>query len=226
MRNVFALAVALTLVSPLLAWGDGFRWARTSVSNYYYPAYAPSVSYYYPAYAPAVSYYYPAYVPPAISYYPAYLPAVTYEYVAPAFVAPVGPACVTPGDTQSGTGAPPLLPEYATPSAAPPSRSLKAETGLSAVSDQGEISRPYYDTYSVARRSSAQFTGDRAEVGFWNLTDRDLTLHVDGQNRILPRGKNLPLALGREFVWQIDGREPRRQTLEKDQSALEIVIRR
>jgi hypothetical protein len=222
MRKASAvLALAVVLVSPLLAWGDGFRRARTAVSYYYYPAYAPSVSYYYP-YAPAVSYYYPAYVP-AVSYY---VPAASYEYVAPAYVAPVASPCVTPGYTQSGTEAPPLLPQYAVPMAAPPSGSLKSQTSLSPRPDQGNDSRPYYDIYSVARRGPAQLAGDVSEVGFWNLTDRDLTLRVDGQSSTVPRGKSLPLTLGREFVWQIDGREPQRQTLGKDQSALEIVIRR
>jgi hypothetical protein len=236
MKKAFALAVAVMLVAPLLAWGWGFRRGRTAVS-YYYPAYPPAVSYYYPAYAPAVSYYYPAYAPavnhyypayaPAVSYYyPSYAPAVSYYYPAPTYVTPVAPACVTPTYTVPSTQAPPLLPDYAVPSAAPPSRTQTSQTSLSPQSDRGNGALSYYDTYSVARRDPAQPVGNLSEVAFWNLTDRDLTLQVDGQTRAVPRGKSLPLTLGREFVWQIDGREPKRQTLGKDQTALDIVIRR
>jgi hypothetical protein len=87
-------------------------------------------------------------------------------------------------------------------------------------------SQSYYDAYPVPARERSPATANRAEVSFWNLTDRDLSLRVDGQTRLLPRGRNVPMTLPREFTWQLDGREPKPETLGRDDAALEIVIRR
>jgi len=63
-------------------------------------------------------------------------------------------------------------------------------------------------------------------VGFWNLTDRDLTVKVDGQPHALARGRGLTLTLGRQFVWQVDQRAPTNERIPEDKTTLEIVIRR
>jgi len=63
-------------------------------------------------------------------------------------------------------------------------------------------------------------------VAFWNLTDRELSLKIDGDARRLPRGKSVTLDLPPQFVWQIDGREPKTERVPSTESALEIVIRR
>src|SRR5262249_41033011 len=90
-----------------------------------------------------------------------------------------------------------------------------------------EVSEPryYYDTYAAAPPTGAKPAGDRATVGFWNLTDKDLTFEIDGQTHVLPKGKSLSLELGREFVWRLKGREPQTERIPTGESAMEIVIR-
>jgi len=78
----------------------------------------------------------------------------------------------------------------------------------------------------VAPRGATGPAGARLTAGFWNLTDHDLTIKVDGQSHVVARGKNLPLEVGRQFVWQIEGRDPQREQIATGESAIEIVIRR
>jgi len=63
-------------------------------------------------------------------------------------------------------------------------------------------------------------------VAFWNLTDQDLALRIDGKPQPLQRGQSITLDLGRQFVWQVEGRDPQRENIPLGESALEIVIRR
>jgi hypothetical protein len=210
-KTTTLLILAVILLSPRHAWGDWFRRGRAVVS-YYYPTYSPVVSYYYPAYSPVVMYYYyppPVYVSPAV------------EACASTVQNPVALPSYMPRSTQE----PPLNSDYAAPTIAPPSQPKKSQS-LSSPAGELNESRSYYDAYPVAPRDPPRPIGTRCDVGFWNLTDRDLTLRVDGQAVVLAQGKSLPLNLGREFVWQIEGRDPERQTLRTDESGLEIVIRR
>jgi hypothetical protein len=87
-------------------------------------------------------------------------------------------------------------------------------------------SRSYYDTYAVVLKDASKPLGDRCSIEFWNLTNKDLTLKVDGQTHVLARGKSLGLDAGRHFVWQIEGREVNKENIATGESALEIVIRR
>jgi hypothetical protein len=80
--------------------------------------------------------------------------------------------------------------------------------------------------FAVAAGDRAKPAGDRCSVAFWNLSAQDLTLKVDGQKRILPRGKSLTLELDRKFVWQVEGREPEAERVPANETGLEIVIRR
>jgi hypothetical protein len=63
------------------------------------------------------------------------------------------------------------------------------------------------------------------QVGFWNVTSRDLTLTVEGQTRLLPRNQSLTLRLGRQFSWRVDQRTPQTAQVPANKSTLEIVIR-
>jgi hypothetical protein len=83
----------------------------------------------------------------------------------------------------------------------------------------------YYDAFYVAPRTSDQPTDGRCRVAFWNLTRRPLTLKLDGQAQVLASGQSLIRELAREFVWQIEGHEPQRQTIPAGEAGLEIVIR-
>jgi hypothetical protein len=63
-------------------------------------------------------------------------------------------------------------------------------------------------------------------VGFWNLTDRNLTVSVAGQAHPIPRGKILKLEVGRQFVWRVEGHEPQNEIVPMENSGVEIVLRR
>jgi hypothetical protein len=84
----------------------------------------------------------------------------------------------------------------------------------------------YYDAYAVAPRGPTSSVGDRCSVAFWNLTGHELTIKVDGQGHAISAGKSIPLEVGRQFVWKIEGREPQTERIATGESALEIVIRR
>ncbi len=197
-RIARGVAAVVVLAWPLIAWGHGFPFRARSTVTYYYPAAVPYVTVV--AYEP-----YPVYVGPA-----------------PVDCPPPQQAVWSPAPAPR-TAEPPLLkPTYAPPTAAPPSAEPLPAPRPPAVSE----SRSYFDVYTVAPRDSADACGDRSSASFWNLTDRDVTLTVDGQSHVIPRGKSLPLAVGRRFVWQVQGREAQTQQIATGESALEIVIRR
>jgi hypothetical protein len=88
-------------------------------------------------------------------------------------------------------------------------------------------SRSYFSAYAVAPRDAQpRLAADRARVGFWNLSEVDLTLTIANQAYTLPRGKSVKLELPRQFVWRVDAREPQSEKMPESESALEIVIRR
>jgi hypothetical protein len=174
----------------------------------------------------AVAYYYPV---PA-----QYVPVITYAVsavcvplalpvysVAPAVPAPERTyAPPTPAPPSAGpitSEIPPATPSpSAKPSAAPPG----SPPGF------GE-STSFFDAYSVASPKTAPSGGERCSVDFWNLTDRDLLLRINGgPAQTLPRGKSVPVAVPRQFTWQVQGRETQTTGVERGESALQIVIRR
>ena len=87
-------------------------------------------------------------------------------------------------------------------------------------------SSAYFDSYAAAPRASDKPNDDKCSVGFWNLSPEALTIKVNGQSHVVPRGKSVKLDLGREFVWQVAGREPETAHVSPNQAILEIVIRR
>jgi hypothetical protein len=107
----------------------------------------------------------------------------------------------------------PVLP--ALPGTTPP----KPAPGLSE-------SRSYYDLFPVVPRSTESPLADRCAAGFWNLTGQDLTIKIDGQTRRLARGQGLNLSVARQFVWQVEGRDPHTEQVPVADTGVEILIRR
>ena len=195
------VAVAIFLSLPLGAWAYGLR-SHTTVT-YYLPTpvlYVPVT-----AYTP-----YPVCLPPASVPAVAPPPGIPSRTYAPPTAAPPSAGPSTPE--------PPLAapPSPAKPSGAPPNRAL----GF------GE-SPPFYDVYPVAAHHTAATVGERHKVDFWNLTDRDLTLRVDGGSpQRLPHGKSLAVATGLQFTWQVEERPAQPARIDTGEAGLEIVIRR
>jgi hypothetical protein len=143
----------------------------------------------------------------AYSYYPVLTPVL---YYTPVYLA--APAvCAVPS--------PVTAPVYATPRPAPPSSPSTGEPPLGSALKRAP-------TFNESRSGSKYPPmDDRCQVGFWNISGRDLTLKVNGQSRLLLRNRALTLELGRDFVWQIDSREPQRQQVPADQASFEVILR-
>jgi hypothetical protein len=198
-----SLAVMLLLCLPLSAWGHGVGHRTRSVAHY-----AP----------------------------------VVVQYVPMAACVPIVPVCPVPAPAPfpSANQAPRAAEIYARPSPAPPSATPATPAPPLAVPEAPRTPAPasprrnsdvresqsYYDSYAGTPPDSAKPAGDRCTVGFWNLSAQDLTIKIDGQARSLPRGQNVQLGVGRQFFWQIEGREARQESIARGESALEIVIRR
>ncbi|HLJ92516.1 MAG TPA: hypothetical protein VKU02_04910 [Gemmataceae bacterium] len=198
-RFARSVAVALLLCLPVGAWGHGFGllWPRTTVA-YYYPA---PVSY-----VPVL----------AVQAYPI--------CVVPSAPRPVTPARTyappTPAPPSAGPSTPePPLAEPLTPKQ-PSSPPTERSAGF------GEAAS-FYDAYPVASDSAAKPIGERRQVEFWNLTDRDVILHIDGgPPQSLRRGKSVTAFVGRLFTWQVEGHAVQTAPVDRSESALQIVIRR
>jgi len=63
-------------------------------------------------------------------------------------------------------------------------------------------------------------------VGFWNRSDRDITLTVENAKYWLPRDGNLRFRLGSGFHWQVDDRTAESELIPVTAPGVEIVIRR
>jgi hypothetical protein len=195
------LAVSLMLLFPPAAWGHGLGLRSRSVT-YYSPVTVQ--------FAPVVACVRVVPVCPA----PAYLAPVTQvPRMDQTFARPTA----APPSSTTETPAPPLAVPQAPKSPAPPSPTRSSDV---------RESRSYYDAYAGSPRDSTKPAGDRCTIGFWNLTGGNLTIKVDGQARSLPQGKNLQVEAGRQFIWQVEGRDPQRESIAAGESALEIVIRR
>src|SRR5262245_25541064 len=166
--------------------------------------------------AATTAYYYPVYYQPV---------AVVYAWpvaAAPAYCVPVAPAPV-PAPVPAR---PPILGTFATPTPAPPSPRPPPPAAARQRAPQVNESRapagddppPMADPDGPAR--------DRVRVGFWNLTERPLTLTIDGEERVLPSRRSLTLHLPRQFTWQVGQRAVQVERVPADRGSLEIVFRR
>jgi hypothetical protein len=195
-RAGLSMALLAALADPAHAFGG--RWGYTA--SYSYPAS-----------------YYP-------TYYPVYyrVPAVaTVSYYAPAWQVYAVPAPVVCPPTV--TVSVPAGPLYAVPTPAPPSQTFEpppAKTGAGPVVTEARAG-------TALKTVAAGGAGnDRVRVGFWNVSGRDLTLTIDGQQHVLPRNRSITLNLGRQFTWRIDQRAPQSENIAEGNSTMEIVLRR
>jgi hypothetical protein len=124
----------------------------------------------------------------------------------------------TPPPPSLQTPPPPTAPKVS-PMPPPPTSSPPA------VSESHSFTSTF-EVCGVPPRSGEKPDAKRCSVGFWNLTAQELTLTIDGQKRTLPAGKNLTLDLGRQFVWQVAGRDPQNTTVAAGDVGAEIIIRR
>jgi hypothetical protein len=156
------------------------------------------------------------YYPPVVVYVPIVAPA------APVFVAPALPYCPPP--IVASPAPPPRI--FATPTPAPPAAPPGGQPPPSQQPPGVGESRSFYDAYGVAVREESSASPERVSIGFWNHSSKDVVLKVDGQPRTLSHGQSVLLTLPRQFVWQIDERQPRNERVPAGQAGVDIVIRR
>ena len=134
----------------------------------------------------------------------------------PCWMIPVAPPCVIEGATS-----PP--PNYATPTPAPPSPTGPAAPPKPA--PKVSETRSFYDAPAPAAGQS-RISGESVTVGFWNLSDHDVTVIMNDQRYFLPPRQSVKVNVGRQFTWRVEGRDPERERIPDGASAAEIVIRR
>jgi hypothetical protein len=106
---------------------------------------------------------------------------------------------------------------YANPTPAPPSTRQPPR-----VTESESTSTGTGPTRFVAEKRNT----DRYRVGFWNVSNRDVTLRIDGRTHTLARGRSLTVNLGRQFTWQEVGADPQAEEIPAARSSMEILIRR
>jgi hypothetical protein len=120
---------------------------------------------------------------------------------------------------------------YATPTPAPSESNPMPPAAAPSTKPEGAAtpgvkeSSSYYGSLATAGSGDPSRL-DRCSIGFWNGTQREVTLKVQGQLYRLPAGRGLTLDLPRRFIWQMEDREPKLEELPSSQSALDIVMRR
>ncbi len=228
------VALAAACVVPGECRAHGFlAHGQPAVAYYYYPAVvAYPAAYVVPVGCVPVPQPVAARAVPA----PASAPVATPNRIVPQAVpTPAPPSAVptlpSPGTASNPTGPTPggsPAPTVPFPGAVPvpsPGQSPPPSFPGTTRPPQVNESHAYYDAYAMAREPSAT-PGERCTVAFWNLTDRDLPIAVDGQTRVVPRGRSVPVEAGRQFVWKIEGRDPQTEKVAAGETGLAIVIRR
>jgi hypothetical protein len=160
-------------------------------------------------------------------YYPAPVVEVPVFHVMPVVPCPVvvlPPAPVLP------VPAVPAPRPLATPTPAPPSSGPVVPTSPSTPPMSPvpavEESRSFYPPAPGVTTTSKGPINDKAKVGFWNLSTREVVLRVDGQPHVLAQGQCLKLELGRRFVWQAGDYEAQIEDMPAGVPSMELVIRR
>jgi len=152
-------------------------------------------------------YYYPSYyyAPPPIAYY---VPIAEYFGV---------PDLVCPAPQQI----------FAQPTAAPP-RSTNEPPQSPAKPQPPKVSesRSLYSAYSGRRHTSYKIGASHCRVGYWNVTNRNVSLAVEGQSYFLAPGRGMTLTVPRQFTWQMDRGKLNRESVPSDRPTMEIVIRK
>jgi hypothetical protein len=85
--------------------------------------------------------------------------------------------------------------------------------------------RSFYDATSPTADQSRESV-EPVTVGFWNLSDHDVTLIVNHQSYFLAPRQSARINVGRQFRWRVEGRDAERERIPDGLSGAEVVIRR
>lgn len=133
----------------------------------------------------------------------------------------------------------PYVRDYAAPTPAPPSatpiepgpaapRVIESRsTGETAAHPQA--ARKDYEAFYLAPAALAPARATDAlarTVSFWNFSERNVSLQIEGRTYSLARGRQLTLSLPVKFQWRIGQRDPVSLEVPAGRSGVEIVIRR
>ncbi len=111
----------------------------------------------------------------------------------------------------------PSLPRPAVSESTPPEP--RPQHGV-AVREEG----PAYDSYPIVLKEKP--INEQCTVTFQNLSGRPLKVIVDSRDQDLADKQVVTVPVRREFIWRVEGREPQKEQLGKNDYALQIVIRR
>lgn len=221
-----ALGLFLGSVDPAQAFG--WRQRASGYSAGYYAAYYTPSYYWTPSYYYTASYYYtPSYYAayfytPSYYYTPVYTAAYPPVYTTRVYYQPVVAAASFCIPTSMRT----VPTSYATPTPAPASTTREPPLPLPpATSPKVTESRSFPQTTQDYSTTTARKVSEQVRVSFWNLSNRDLTLRIDGVVRVLGRDRSLTLTLPREFLWAQEDREALREVVPPQHNRLDIVLR-
>jgi hypothetical protein len=147
----------------------------------------------------------------------------------PKLVVPQVPTPAAPtGAGSEGDKIPPLIPRLPNPDMPPltlPQVPLeKPNKGTSTSKASPLTDAPRVDVFPVDGPPPAGPTAKRS-VGFFNHTDRDLKLTVEGETVTLPRRHYVSATVPATFAWKLDGDE-RRTEVPAAAPGVEVVIRK
>jgi hypothetical protein len=137
--------------------------------------------------------------------------------------APAPPESLTPSlptipDSKKPEGLPPLLlPPDGPP---PPAKSDSTSRSSPLTGGKGEVA---VNVFTAA--GPEPIRGGYRTVGFYNHTDRDLALTIEGQAVKLPAKTYLHAKLGPTFTWALGDRPAARQTVPTGAAGLDVVFR-
>jgi hypothetical protein len=106
----------------------------------------------------------------------------------------------------------------AVPTPAPPSQTLEPPLRAPVINS----TRSLGGSYDATPAPSAK---DRCQVGFWNLSGRDVMLTIGGKTWALAKNRKVTLELQREFSWQADRGPQEVERVPENQSTHEVVVR-
>ncbi|HUR55745.1 MAG TPA: hypothetical protein VMZ71_16530, partial [Gemmataceae bacterium] len=155
------------------------------------------------------------------------LPPVTPDPTSPLIPSPVPPVSPEPKKTET---LPPLVLPPESP-VRPPTTSRSSP--LSAVTAQvfaayadGARDQPRAaETAKAAEAGRGARTDGLKKVSFFNHTDRDLNLTIDGKDVKLPARTYINARLGASFRWKHGDNEPETATVPADAAGLDVVLK-
>ena len=129
----------------------------------------------------------------------AYSPAV---YCVPVYAAAVTvPTMPALESWRAGAGSP-LAPSHASNAGAAAEYSLGSGVSESRKTPSIAEAHSYFNAYTVAASDTVRSAGDRCRVGFWNLTDRAITVKAGDRSHLVQRNsQTAPIGLDRQFAW-------------------------